>query len=140
MPKQPKPSEQPAAVAYLRLDDDEDEAVFASLLKDIAACCLREGLRLTRTFTDRGYDGRELARPGIVELQEALKESPGLTVVVPTLEHLSPADIIRRALVLMIHHVEGHIVVASKERDGQPEAPNGVSLAAQDVAGEEGVE
>jgi hypothetical protein len=115
MPKQLKSSELPPAVAYLRLADDEDHTTFALLLKDIAACCLREGLRLTRTFTDRGYDGKELARPGIVELQQALKDNSGLAVVLPTLEHLSPADSLRRALVLMIRHLEGHIIVANKE-------------------------
>lgn len=117
MPKQVKSSELPPAVAYIRLDDDEDPHAFAVLLKDIADCCIREGLRLTRTFTDRGYDGRELARPGIVELQQTLKKKPGLVVVVPTLEHLSPADSIRRALVLMICHLEGRIIVANKESD-----------------------
>lgn len=115
MPKQPKSSELPPAVAYVRLDDDEDEVVFALLLKDIAACCLREGLRLARTFTDRGYDGRELARPGIVALQQSLKDTSGLAVVLPTLEHLSPADSIRRALILMIRNLNGRIVVANKE-------------------------
>jgi hypothetical protein len=118
MPKQLKSSELPPAVAYVRLDDDEDEAVFALLLKDITACCLREGLRLTCTFTDRGYDGRELARPGIVELQQSLKDTSGLAVVLPTLERLSPADGVRRALVLMIRNLEGRIVVADKEPGG----------------------
>lgn len=141
MPKLPvKSSELPPAVAYLRLDDDEDENVFADLLKAIADRCLRERLRLTRTFTDRGYDGRELARPGIVELQQALKDTSGLAVVVPTLEHLSPADTIRRALILMIRNLDGRIVIANKGSASETEALNGVSLAMLDAAGEEGAE
>ena len=119
MPKQLKSSEQPPAVGYFRLDDDEAGAdVFAGHLQAIAVCCQQEGLRLVRSFADRGYDGRELARPGIVELQQALKDTPGLAVVLPTLEHLSPADTIRRALVLMIRHLDGRIVVANKESAG----------------------
>ena len=79
-----KSSDQPPAVGYIRLDD-HDDSEFAVLLKDIATCCLREGLRLVRTFYDRGYDGSQLARAGIVEVQEALRQTPGLVVVVPTL-------------------------------------------------------
>lgn len=112
MPKrQVKPSEQPPAVGYLRVDDDADER-FAVLLKEIAACCLREELRLVRTFTDRGYGGSQLARPGIVEMREALIETTGLVVVIPDLNHLSPSDSIRGPLMLMIHRLGGKLVVA----------------------------
>jgi hypothetical protein len=107
-----------AAVAYVRIDD-EDDAIFAALLKDIAACCLREGLRLIRTFADRGYDGSQLARPGIVEMREVLKDTAGLTVVVPTLDHFSPADSIRSALTLMVHKLGGTLLVAN-EPNGCP--------------------
>jgi hypothetical protein len=114
MPKQQvKSSEQPPAVGYLRLNE-HDDAAFAVLLKDIAACCLREGLRLVRTFYDRGYDGSQLARAGIVEVQEALRGTPGLVVVVPTLDHLSPADVIRSPLTRMIHRLGGKLLVANE--------------------------
>lgn len=117
MPKQQlKSSELPPAVGYLRMDDD-DEAAFAGLLKDIAACCLREGLRLVRTFCDRGYDGSQLARLGIVEMREALKDTPGLAVVVPTLDHLSPAEAIRSPLMLMIHRLGGQVLVACEPNE-----------------------
>lgn len=135
MPKQQKSSELPPAVAYIRLDDDEDDARFALLLKDIATCCQWQGLRLTRTFTDRGYDGSQLARPGIVELREALKEHPGAAVVVPMLDHLSPAGSIRTALMQMIEKLGSRLVVVC-----DVETLNGVSLAAQDADGEEGAE
>lgn len=114
MPKGIKSSEQPAAVAYLRLDEDGDDYQFSELLKDIAVCCQREGLRLTRTFTDRGYDGRALARPGLAELREALKNRPGLVVVVPTLDHLSPTDMIRGPLLLMVQRHGGRLLVANE--------------------------
>lgn len=114
MPKQQvKSSELPPAIGYLRLDDG-DEDVFAMLLKDIAACCLREGLRLVRTFCDRGYDGSQLARAGLVEVQEALRERPGLVVIVPTLDHLSPANVIRSPLLLMVHRLGGRLLVANE--------------------------
>ncbi len=114
MPKaQVKSSELPPAVGYLRLDDDDDHA-FAGILKDIAVCCQREGLRLTRTFTDRGYDGRVLARPGLADLREALQNQPGLVVVVPTLDHLSPSDLIRGPLLLMVHRHSGRLLVANE--------------------------
>jgi DNA invertase Pin-like site-specific DNA recombinase len=109
-----KPSGEPTAVAYLRLDDDSDDYQFAELLKDIAVCCQREGLRLARTFTDRGYDGQALARPGLAELREALKDRPGLVVVVPTLDHLSPSEVIRGPLLLLVHRHGGRLLVANE--------------------------
>jgi hypothetical protein len=112
MPTELTPSQQSPAVAYLRLDDGSDQ--FAVLLKDIAASCQREGLRLIRTFTDRGYDGSQLARPGLVELREALKQTPGLVVVIPTLDHFSPAQVIRGPLLLMVHRMGGRLLVANE--------------------------
>lgn len=109
-----KSSELPPAVAYLRVDEDSDEHQFALLLKDIAVCCQREGLRLVRTFTDRGYDGQALARPGLAELREALKETSGLVVVVPALDHLSPSEVIRGPLLLMVHRHGGRLLVANE--------------------------
>lgn len=115
MPKQPlKPSEQPPAIGYICVDEAEDGEI-AAFLKEIAACCLREELRLVRSFCDRGYDGSQLARPGIVELRQALLETSGLVVVVPTLDHLSPADSIRSPLTIMIHRLGGRLVVAADE-------------------------
>jgi DNA invertase Pin-like site-specific DNA recombinase len=109
-----KTSEQPPAVAYLRLDEDSDDYQFAELLKDIAVCCQHEGLRLARTFTDRGYDGRALARPGLADLREALQNRTGLVVVVPTLDHLSPSEVIRGPLILMVHRFGGRLLVANE--------------------------
>ncbi len=107
-------------MGYIRVDE-VDEGEIKLLLKDIAACCLRESLRLTRTFVDRGYEGRELARPGIVDLRAALKEQAGLVVVVPTLDHLSPVEHIRSPLLLMVHRQGGRVLVAN-EPNGHPDA------------------
>lgn len=108
-----KSSEQPPAVGYVRMDE-ADEREIKLLLKDIAACCLRAQLRLSRTFVDRGYEGKELARPGIVDLREALKEQAGLVVVVPTLDHFSPIEHIRSPLLLMVHRLGGRVLVANE--------------------------
>jgi hypothetical protein len=139
MSKEVKPSEQPPAVAYLRLDEDSDDHQFALLLKDIATCCLREGLRLVRTFTDRGYDGQVLARPGLVELREALKQMPSLVVIVPTLDHLSPAEVIRSPLILMVHRLGGRLLVANEPNgklDDFGVTQYGVWIDQGDAAGE----
>lgn len=128
MPQEPPP-ELPSAIGYICIDEP-DEQVIAAWLNEIAACCSRERLRLICTVADRGYDGRDLARPGIVELQQALKDQPGLAVVLPTLEHLSPADSIRRALVLMIRHLGGRLVVVNKVTgDVAPESAEAESEA-----------
>lgn len=138
MPKaQLRPSEQPPAVGYLRIGEDDD-AQFALLLKDIAACCLREGLRLVRTFTDRGYDGQALARPGLVELRETLQAITGLVVVVPTLDHLSPSEVIRGPLVRMVHRLGGRLVVANEPSgriDETGTTQHSVELSDTDEAG-----
>jgi DNA invertase Pin-like site-specific DNA recombinase len=117
MPENSKPSGQPAALAYLRFDDDSAHDRFAALLQDIAVCCQNQGLRLARIFTDRGYDGRTLARPGLAELQEALKDRPGLVVVVPTLDHLSPSELIRVPLLRMAQQHGGRLLVANEPDD-----------------------
>lgn len=114
MPTAGKCADQPAAVSYLRLGEDSDHDQFAALLRDIAACCQRERLRLIRTFTDRGYDGRTLARPGLAELREALKDQPGVVVVVPTLDHLSPTELIRAPLLRMVHRHGGRLLVTGE--------------------------
>jgi hypothetical protein len=139
MPKQQvRSSELPPAIGYIRMDDHDDSG-FALLLKDIAACCLREGLRLVRTFYDQGYDGSQLARAGIVEVQEVLRETPGVVVVVPTLDHLSPADVIRSPLILMVHRLGGRLLVAC-EPNGKPDdlgvTQYGVWIGQDDAEGE----
>jgi hypothetical protein len=109
-----KPSEQPPAIGYIRVDEP-DEGEIAAHLKTIAACCLREELRLVRTFCDQGYDGSQLARPGIVEMRQTLLDTSGLVVIVPTLDHLSPVDSIRSPLTIMIHRLGGRLLVATEE-------------------------
>lgn len=139
MPEVPvKSSELPPAVGYVRVDE-ADEREIKLLLKDIAACCLRESLRLTRTFVDRGYEGRELARPGIVELREGIKEQAGLVVVVPSLDHLSPVEHIRGPLLLMVHRLGGRVLVANEPNgrtDDHGETRYGVWVEVEDSVGE----
>lgn len=113
MPKQRlAPSRQPPAVGYLRVEADCDEAMFAELLKEIAVCCLRENVRLVQTFTDFGYGGTQLARPGVMNVRDALVETEGLTVVVLALDDLSPTASIREPLIRMIHRLGGRLIVA----------------------------
>ena len=132
MPKQlVKSSEQLPAVGYIRLDE-HDDAAFAVLLKDIASCCVRESLRLVRTFYDQGYDGSQLARPGIVELREVLKDTTSLVVIVPTLDHLSPVEVIRSPLLLMIHKFGGKLLVANEPKGKLDDFGYGVWIGPDD--------
>jgi DNA invertase Pin-like site-specific DNA recombinase len=125
-------------VGYVRVDE-ADEREIKLLLKDIAACCLRARLRLTRTFVDRGYEGKELARPGLVDLREALKDHEGLVVVVPTLDHLSPSGVIRSPLLLMVHRRGGRVLVANEPNghtDDRGETQYGVWVDVDEKVGE----
>jgi len=101
------------AVGYVRVDEDAPEKA-AVLLKTVADYCERAGLRLIKTWCDRGYDGTQLARPGVVQIRQALMESDGLTIVVPTLDDLSPVQSIRSPLMLMIHRLGGKLVVVGE--------------------------
>lgn len=114
------PPAHPLAIAYLR-PDAGNEIEIGGLLSAVAECCLRHRLLLVRTITDFGYDGRHLDRPGIMELRQVLSDSVGLTIVVPTLEHLSPADCIRRPLVEMIQQLGGTLRVARDLEIARPE-------------------
>ncbi len=107
------PSQQPPAVGYYRLEE-HDAAESATLLKVIATACLRENVRLVKTFTDRGYDGSQFARPGIMELRDALLDAAGLVVIVPSLDHLSPIEALRTPLQTMISTLGGRLVIADE--------------------------
>ncbi len=119
----------PFAIAYLRLNADDVAAQIGNLLGAVAECCLSHRLRLVRTVTDYGYDGRRVDRPGIMELRQALSDTVGLTVVVPTLEHLSPAACVRRPLAMMIEHLGGALLVAT----GSEQAERAVGAASHGV-------
>jgi DNA invertase Pin-like site-specific DNA recombinase len=105
------PNAQRVAYGYVRVDDTDGEAV-AQFRRDIAACCVREELRLANTFCDLGDDGSTLARPALGNLLEALKATPSATPVVPDLNHLSPFPTIRSVLLLTLHRTEHQIVIA----------------------------
>jgi hypothetical protein len=115
------PSARRLAIAYLRPDAD-NEVEIGGLLSSVADCCLRHQLLLVRTITDFGYDGRHVDRPGIMELRQALSDSVGLNIVVPTLNDLSPADCIRSPLVTMIRQLGGTLLVAKGIESAPPAA------------------
>jgi hypothetical protein len=75
-----------SAVDYICVDE-RDEAVVAQLRKDIAATCQQEVLTLTTSFVDRGCDGSQLRRPGLIDALETLKRSPGTVLVVVSIAY-----------------------------------------------------
>ena len=97
MPKRVVRSPLLSAVDYICVDEP-DEAVVAQLRKDIAATCQQEGLTLTASFVDRGCDGSQLIRLGLIDALETLKRLPGTVLVVPSPDRLSPYDSIRGVL------------------------------------------
>jgi DNA invertase Pin-like site-specific DNA recombinase len=112
-----QPDTRPVAYAYIRMDEADNEAL-AQFRRDIAAYCTREDLRLMSTFCDLGDDGRALARPALANLLEALKAMPDAKLVVPDLNHLSPFQTIRSALLLLFHRTE-HQVRVVQELNGK---------------------
>ena len=106
-----QPDDRPVAYGYVRLEETDHDAV-AAFRQDVAACCEREDLRLVTTFCDLGDDGSTLARPALANLLEALKDTPSAKLVVPDLNHLSPYEVIRSALLLLLHRTEHQLLIA----------------------------
>lgn len=107
----------PLAYGYVRLDDVDHQA--AALYREaIGRRCADDGFRLLCTFCDLDCDGTTLARSALTELLQALRMAPQAVVVVPDLGHLSPAESIRGALLLLLHRSE-HRLITLQETGGQ---------------------
>lgn len=107
----------PPAYGYVRLDD-VDHQTAARHRQAIGHWCVRDGFRLIATFCDLDCDGTTLARSALTELLQALREVPQAVVVVPDLVHLSPAESIRGALLLLLHRSE-HRLITLQEINGR---------------------
>jgi DNA invertase Pin-like site-specific DNA recombinase len=133
-----QPDNRPVAYGYVRLEEVDHDAV-AQFRQDTAACCEREDLRLVGTFCDLGDDGSTLARPALANLLEALKDTPSAKLVVPDLNHLSPYEVIRSALLLLLHRTEHQLLVAT-EANGKLDdcgvTQHAVWIGQDDVEGE----
>jgi DNA invertase Pin-like site-specific DNA recombinase len=108
-----QPDNRPVAYGYVRLEETDHDAI-VEFRQNVAACCEREDLRLATTFCDLGDDGSTLARPALANLLEALKDTPSAKLVVPDLNHLSPYEVIRSALLLLLHRTEHQLLIATE--------------------------
>lgn len=108
--------DRPLAYGYVRLEDIDHQTA-ARHRREIGRWCVRDGFRLISTFCDLDCDGTTLARAALTELLQALRVAPQAVVVVPDLGHLSPAESIRSALLLLLHRGE-HRLVTLREADG----------------------
>ena len=120
-------SDLPLAIGYVRADEF-DEVAIAEFRQVIAKFCQRQGLSLGVTYCDQGYDGRQLARPGLMGALEAVRNSPGATLVIPEMSHLSPFHVILSALLLNIHRGNGKVLIVS-----ELESPGGEGANFDDV-------
>jgi DNA invertase Pin-like site-specific DNA recombinase len=118
----------PLAYGYVRLNEVDREAA-TRWRAAIGDRCVRDGRRLVTTFCDFDCDGSILARPALTELLVALRAAPQAAVVVPDLTHLSAAQSIRGALLLLLHRTE-HQLVTLQEANGQP---NGLGITVDTV-------
>lgn len=109
----------PLAYGYVRLDE-VDRELATRWRAAIGDRCAADDLRLVYTFCDLDCDGATLARSALTELLQALRVAPQAVVIVPNLLHLSPAESIRGALLLLLHRSE-HQLVTLQETNGQPD-------------------
>ena len=134
-----EPDNRPLAYGYVRMEEVDHDAV-AEFRQGIAECCDREDLRLATTFCDLGDDGSTLARPALANLLEALKATPSAKLVVPDLTHLSPYEVIRSALLLLLHRQEHQLLVATEPNGKLDECgvtQHGVWIGEDDDAADE---
>lgn len=111
------PDRRPVAFGYLRADDPHD-AEIAGLRTEIAGYCRAEDLRLVTTFSDLGWDGSQLARPGFAGLLDALTVSTDARLVTPDLGHLSPSCVIREGLLRQVRRTGARLIV-TREVNGK---------------------
>jgi hypothetical protein len=105
------------AFGYVRSEDPADDQIPA-LRAEIAAFCRAEDLRLVTIFCDRGSDGSELARPGFAGLLDALAVTGDARLVTPDLNHLSPYEAIREALLRQIRRTRARLLI-TREVNGK---------------------
>ncbi|HEX6341385.1 recombinase family protein [Umezawaea sp.] len=86
---------------YIRMEEP-DEIEIALLRRDISRYCTDRGLLLGSTFVDRDVRGHEIARTGFTALLDVLTFPDSYGVVVPTVDHLSTNDGIRKVLTTRI--------------------------------------
>jgi DNA invertase Pin-like site-specific DNA recombinase len=118
----------PLAYGYVRLEDVDHEAA-ARHRQAIGRRCIQDGFRLISTFCDLDCDGTTLARSALTELLQALRVAPQAVVVVPDVTHLSPAESICGALLLLLHRSE-HRLITLQEINGRVDGLGVIAHAA----------
>jgi hypothetical protein len=103
----------PVVYGYLRIES-QDLAGLAALRQAIATFCEAEEFLLVTTFSDVGYDGTEIARPGFAALLDVLALPQTARLVIPDLLHLSADEAIREGLLRQVRRTGVSVVVISE--------------------------
>ncbi len=99
---------------YISLQhDDEDET--AALRDRLTVYAEAEGLALVEIYIDRNVRPGQIIRPGLTVLLDAVLRTEGCGVLVPTVNHLSPASAVRRAVEVEIELLGGRLMVVEPE-------------------------
>lgn len=123
----------PVAYGYIRVEVPDEDTV-SRLRQEIGAFCETESVHLVNVFCDRGIDGSTLARTGLTDLLDTLKQVPQAALVVPDLGHLSPYDSIRSVLVRRLHRSQHRLLVVS-DTDGAIDFGGSDLAAGPDIDG-----
>jgi DNA invertase Pin-like site-specific DNA recombinase len=108
------PDTRPAVYGYVRTDEADEAA--ASLRADLKLFCASRNWRLVTVFCDRDSDGSTMARPGFAGVLDALALPESTSLVVPSLDHLSPDTAVRSALISMVRRAGATVVVPDEHR------------------------
>jgi resolvase-like protein len=100
-----------AVYGYVRAEDADDRTV-AALRQELGRFCKTNGLHLVTVCFDRDSDGSEIARPGFAAVLDALALPDSVALVVPDLNHLSHAEVVREALVRSVRRTGAKVLVA----------------------------
>lgn len=119
---QAETNSRPAVYGYLRTDDRNEAAVAGARAK-LQRFCAQRDWRLVTVFCDRDCDGTDMARPGFAAALDALALPESTTLVVASLDHLSPDETVRAALMSMVRRVGARVVVAEAAMDEPTATP-----------------
>jgi hypothetical protein len=114
----------PVVYGYLRIDG-RDTTALAALCAELTWYCLDNGFELGPVFADRDVADEEYRRAEFGDLLAAVRDSPAETVVVPTLDHLSPQPFVLDALLRSVRLTGTRVLVMDGSQAPEPHAQAG---------------
>jgi DNA invertase Pin-like site-specific DNA recombinase len=120
----------PVAYGYISVEGD-DEAEIEKYHEAVVLHSLAEDLGLEEIYVDRNIPAAQVSgRPALSTVLALVNEGEGVYVIVPSLDAMSKASGVRRAMALEIAQAGGHLeIVTGEASDNLPLRKPGTSYA-----------